>query len=72
MDRLVEELTKLKRELANCQNNENRDQLHFQFRELEARIRTQMEAVRNRIEQGQRENDNMRLAIQRLQHPQEE
>ncbi len=59
----------MKQKLTVCQNNGNRDQLHFQ---LEARIKTEMEAARNHIEQAQSENDNMRLAIQHIQHPQEE
>jgi len=72
MERLAAQLEQIKNELLACQDPVDRQRLQIQYRQLEAEIRTEMEAVRLRIQQTQRENDNMRTALERLQHHREQ
>jgi hypothetical protein len=67
LERLAAQLEQIKTELLACQDPGDRQRLQIQYRQIEAEIRTEMEAVRLRIQQTQRENDNMRTALEKLQ-----
>jgi len=62
----------IKDQLLACQHPEDRQRLKIEFRQLEAEIRTAMDAARARIQQAEQENANMRTAFERFRHQREQ